>query len=328
MTSQLNPLVIINPHSASGKTGRRWPKVAPQVLKVLPQAEFIFTQRSGEATDLVRASLQDAPRIIVAAGGDGTVNEVVNGFFNQDGSVIQSEASLGVLPLGTGSDLCRSLGIPRNPLHAIELLTSDPRRIDCGRAEVNGRGRAFLNIASLGISGDIAQHFERHGKKGMMSYVSGLLSAARRYQDRGFHLRFNTSVTPDESQWVERQLPSAFVLAIANGQFFGGGMHVAPEAILDDGLFQCVLVRGLSTLEIVRYLPPLFNGNHLKYSPFDALNAREVEISVTQETCLELDGEPALSISPGQRGSLKLLPQAILVHSSHSPALSKRSLET
>jgi len=315
MNSLLCPLVIINPQSASGKTGRRWPKVAPQLLAHLPQAEFVFTQHSGEATELVRAALSAGPRLIIAAGGDGTVNEVVNGFFDQSGMPLEPEASLGVLPLGTGSDLCRSLGVPRDPRQAIELLTCAPRQLDCGWAEVGNYGRAFINIASLGISSEIAQHFEEHGKNGMMSYVSGLLSAARRYQKRGFRLKFDIADVGAQPQWVERQLPSAFVLALANGQFFGGGMHIAPQAMLDDGLFQCVLVREISTLEILRYLPALFKGKHLRHPPFDALNAREVEISVTHDTRLELDGEPLLCLSPDQPGRLKILPQSIRVHS-------------
>ena len=97
-------------------------------------------------------------------------------------------------------------------------------------------------------------------------------------------------------------------------------MHIAPQAILDDGLLQCVLVRGLSTLEIMRYLPSLFQGKHLKHSPFDTLNACEIEVTVTQETHLEMDGEPVLSLSPRDKGYIKSLPQALLIHA-HDRAL-------
>ena len=248
----------------------------------------------------------------------------MNGFFDDNGVALQSQASLGVLPLGTGSDLCRSLGIPRDPLQAIDLLTAPPHRLDCGWVEVENQRRVFLNIASLGISSEIAQHFEEHGKNGVMSYVSGLLSAAQRYQDRGFQLRFNVALADAEPVWVDRQLPSAFVLALANGQFFGGGMHVAPQAMLDDGHFQCVLVRGLSTLETMRYLPSLFKGRHLKHAPFEALEACEIEITVTKETYLELDGEPVFALSPSHTGYVRTLSQAILVHAhAQGPGLSR-----
>ena len=326
MTTEMterHPLVIINPKSASGKTGRRWPSVAPLLLSRLPNAECVFTTRAGEGTDLARRALQEGPRLIVAAGGDGTVNEVVNGFFDERGTPLQTQARLGVLPLGTGSDLCRSLGIPRDPALAVELLTEPSRAVDCGWAETDEMSHAFLNIASLGISSEVARHFEEHGKSGVISYVSGLFSAARRYEERRLTLRFDVAArSAAEPEWVERTLTSAFVCALANGQFFGGGMHIAPDAQLNDGLLQCVMVRGLNTLEILRYLPSLFRGKHLKHEPFSALEARGVELIVNRDTYLELDGEPVLCVKPERPARVKLIPHALKVHTAqHGAAL-------
>ena len=158
-----------------------------------------------------------------------------------------------------------------------------------------------------------------------MSYVSGLLSVARRYEDRGVTLRLlDDSRAPSESEsaWVERQIPSLFTLAIANGQYFGGGMHVAPDARVNDGLFQCVWVRGLGYAEIMRYLPALFRGKHLKLEPFHHMNASAVELIAQRPTTIELDGEPALTIPEGGTAEVKILKGAMRVHAGRrAPAL-------
>lgn len=303
-------IVLINPQSASGKTRKRWPRVAPLVMKAIPEATLRFTQSAGEAEQLAREAIEEGATRLVAVGGDGTINEVVNGMIDHRGNPVNPEVSLGILPMGTGSDLSRSLKIPKKFEDAVKLLTAAPQAVDCGFVEVAGAGRAFINIGSLGISSEVARHFEEHGKTGIVSYVSGLLSASKRYGNRGFTVRYKDT----QGEWCDRQLPRAFVLAVANGQYFGGGMHIAPDAKMNDHAFQCVLIRDLSTMEIIRYLPSLFKGAHLRHSPFTSLNTHELEIQVTQPTYIELDGEPTFELSPDRPGHLRLLPNALKVH--------------
>ena len=311
-------VVIINPQSASGKTGKRWPRVAPKLLSVYPNAELLMNKESGEAATLAKNAVIDGANRVIAVGGDGTINEVLNGLIGSQGKPLNSNVSLGVIPMGTGSDLSRSLAIPKDPDLAIEALKSPAQPVDCGWAEVNGKGRAFLNIGSLGISSEVARHFEEYGKSGIVSYVSGLMRSAQRYSKRAFTLRF----LDDDGSWQERQLPKAFVLAVGNGQYFGGGMHITPQAHMSDGSFQCVLVRDLTTLEIIRYLPSLFRGLHLKHAPFQSVFSKEVEVTVSHSTFMELDGEPTFELTPSSPGRIRVIPKAIRIHTGErAPAL-------
>ena len=301
---------MINPMSASGKTALKWPSISTKASSMFPNSEFIFTNSAGEAEELTRKVIESGAESVIAVGGDGTLNEVVNGYFQSDDTPINSNVSLGVLPMGTGSDFCRSLGIPRQADKALEILKLAPRKIDCGIASVGEKRRFFDNIGSIGISGDIARHFEQHGKNGISSYVTGLFKSARRYEKRGFSIRYRTGT----GAWESRELPDAFIAVIANGKYFGGGMSIAPQANLIDGLFHCILVKGMSGLEILRYLPSLFSGRHLKHPPFSDFKANEIEINVTAPSWLELDGEPSLEVTPTQPLTIKILQKTLNFH--------------
>ena len=287
---------IINPMSASGKTGQRWPSLAPKVSAAFPNSEFIFTRSAGEAETLAYKAIQDGSEQVVAVGGDGTMNEVLNGYVKANKSNHDHPVSIGLLAMGTGSDLCRSLGIPRRFEDAISVLKQAPQDVDCGRVTLGEKVRFFDNIASLGISGEIAKHFEKYGKTGAFSYITGLFKSARAYDKRGFSIDYRS---PNQ-EWQHYELPDAFIAIIANAQYFGGGMHIAPKAIMNDGLFHCVLVKSVSALEIMRYLPSIFRGNHLKHPPFHDFHASEIKIKTTVPSWLEVDGEPCFQILPNQ----------------------------
>ena len=301
---------IINPVSASGRTKKKWPSISTKVRLMFPDSDFIFTKSAGEAERLTRQVISRGVQSVVAVGGDGTLNEVVNGYFNSDDTPINPKVSIGVLPMGTGSDFCRSLGIPRDPIKALEILKHTPQKIDCGVAVVGEERRFFDNIGSVGISGEVAKHFEQHGKASIFSYVTGLFKSARRYEKRGFSIRFKTQ----EAAWKTRELPDAFVAIVANGKYFGGGMSIAPKAHLNDGLFHCVLVEGVTGTQIMRYLPSIFKGTHLRHPPFSDFETNEIEIKVTSPSWLELDGEPSLKVTPAKPLNIRVLKNRLNFH--------------
>lgn len=311
---------IINPSSASGNTGRRWVKIAPKASALFPEVEFLFTERGGHGEELTRAAIREGAERIVAVGGDGTMHEVLNGYFGSDAAPLNPEVSLAVLPMGTGSDLCRSLGIPRDPITALELLKRPAVGLDCGQVTVGEEHRFFGNIGSIGISGEIARYFEEHGKNGAFSYVSGLFKSARTYQKRAF------SVTLINAEGEEKryQLPDAFIAIFANGCYFGGGMKIAPHAVLSSGDLQCILVRGVTGLEIMRYLPSIFMGKHLKHEPFTSDFAIRAELETNFESWIELDGEPALKLGAHQKALIQVCRSKILCHVGQGAALRRR----
>jgi diacylglycerol kinase (ATP) len=321
-------LVIVNPSSAAGKTGRRWSQLAPHVKRILPHAKICMTQHVGHATQLAKqAALQNVSQI-VAVGGDGTIHEVLNGLFDEQGQALSPNLILSPLPMGTGSDLCRSLGIPRDPKQAVQLLNQEAQTIDVGhvkfyrnmpsfdcesfnepipnKSEVQ-YSKVFLNIGSFGLSGAVARHFEIHGKGGSLSYLLGIFKASSSYQNSPVELTLKG--VDQEPKVIRRTL---YTCAIANAQYFGNGMHVAPNAHVNDCLLDCVLVGDLSILEVVQRMPALYRGKHLKKPKFESYQAQSVYIS-TQDPhkviWVELDGELS-GVGPAE---FSILPQVLKV---------------
>ena len=289
---------IVNPASASGQTGKRWPQVAPLVFQQYPDANVTFTEYGGHAKKLATQCVKAGVDQIVAVGGDGTVHEVLNGLFDQDGTPLNPNVILSALPMGTGSDLCRSLGLPRDPKEAILSLKDTPYTVDVGwmkSLDKNSsfKGEAFLNVASLGLSGEVARHFEEHGKGGQLSYLKGIFTASRGYQNQPLHIRYQDQ----EQKWVDVH-QKTYVCAVGNAQYFGGGMHIAPDAKLNDGVFQLVMIGDLSLLDILRYLPNLYQGTHLKYKKFHGVSTSCVEVYPKEDTSvwIEVDGEPSIPL--------------------------------
>lgn len=320
--------VIVNPASASGKTGRRWPALAPRVLQALPGAEVVHTQARGDGERLAREAARLGYERVVAVGGDGTIHEVINGLFDEAGAPINPLLTLSALPMGTGSDLCRSLGLPRDPEEALAHLAAPPREVDAGwvwfeePAEGGARGRAFINIASFGLSGQVARHFEEHGKGGGLSYLMGIYTASQGYENAPLTLALTGA--SGESREVRR---TVYTGAVANARYFGSGMPIAPDALLDDGLFQVVLVGDLSVAEVTRRLPALYRGTHLSRPKFDSFEASAVRVAPQRPggraVWVELDGEPEGTLP----ARFEVRPRALRVTAAPSaPALSAPAL--
>ncbi|MBI3697804.1 MAG: diacylglycerol kinase family lipid kinase, partial [Acidobacteria bacterium] len=195
--------VIVNPHSAGGKTGRQWPEIAARIAARLGPVDARFTERPGHATSIARELLEQGYDRIVATGGDGTVNETANGFF-QDDQPIRPTTCLGLIPLGTGGDFRRSLGIPNSIPEAIDILaTASPRLIDVGKASYRttdgGVGnRYFVNLLSFGMGGEVAS-----GAKNFLTPLGGAVAflwatavALVRYRRKRVHLTLDGVAQP------------------------------------------------------------------------------------------------------------------------------------
>ena len=297
-------LVVVNPRSRNGSTARRWEAAAKRVRAALGELSVEYTRGPRDAERIAREGAVRGAERIVVAGGDGTTSEVVTGLLAAD---LGEKVELGLLPLGTGGDLARTLGIPTSLDRAIETLArGKTRRADAGRLRYRDRsGRDaeafFLNVASLGISGLVDELVNRTSKTlgGRLSFLLGTLQAVVRYR--------NVAVSID----VDGQLlySGRIVLAaVANGRFFGGGMQIAPEARIDDGALDLVVVKDLTRRELFRQLPSIYTGRHLSHP--QVLCARGSRISIEAEpgsARLDVDGE-ALGSAPA---TLEILPGAI-----------------
>jgi diacylglycerol kinase (ATP) len=297
-------LFIVNPASGAGKAGRDWARVESWLPSAGIPYETALTTRPLEATEIAERAVRESRPVVVSVGGDGTLNEVLNGFFH-NGAPIPTTSKLGMVPLGTGGDFRRTLRIPTDPKAAIGLLrTGVPRRLDAGcvtyqRPDGSTAVRHFINIADAGLGGDVVQMVGNGTKRfGSLAYTIGGLRALI-----GFR---NKPMTVDIDD-VRHELPKSQQVVIANCQFFGGGMQMAPTASPTDGVFDVILIKNAGKIETMRGMNDFRAGKHLDQTnpKIELLYGKRISVSSPKKVRLDVDGEavgylPALfEIQPG-----------------------------
>jgi diacylglycerol kinase (ATP) len=301
-------VVIVNPNAAGGEAGARWPELERALREVLGGFEVRLTDARGAATRLTREALREGYDLICSLGGDGTHNEVVNGFFDQ-GAALNPDAALGILPFGTGGDFRRTLGLSGDMREAaLRIAHSAPRRCDLGRLRfVNHEGgedeRIFLNIASFGISGLVDQKVNSSSKAlgGAASFFIGTVRALSEYSPQQIHMVI------DDRLDIQVEINN---VAVANGRYFGGGMKIAPYAELGDGLFDLAIIRDMAWTDLVLGGVRLYEGRHFEAAQISHLQARKVTAEPRrqgEEVLLDVDGE-----APGRLpATFEVMPGAI-----------------
>lgn len=294
--------VVINPVAGGGRVGRRWPGIREALLREGLIFDAELTERPGHATEIARQALREGYRHVVAIGGDGTVNEVVNGLV-VDGQV-PSDLSLSIIPGGTGSDLSRYLGLGRFTAQATQpLLGQRIRTVDIGEIQCMYEGRPFtryfVNVAGLGFDGETCIRVNRMSKRmsGTIPYLTGLVVTLLTYTNKDVTLRF-------DGQEMQGRFNSVI---ICNGQYFGGGMWIGPRAAADDGLFDVVILKDLNKLEFLLNVPRVYKGTHLTHPQVETFQARQVHVEAKQPMFIQAEGD-LVGETPA---SFRLLPGAL-----------------
>jgi len=298
--------VVINPVSANGSTGKKWPEIAASLKRNGISFVHRFTDFPGHATDITSSYLRDGHDLIIAVGGDGTFNEVVNGFFEENGKPINSGAALGLVSGGTGRDFIRTLGIPTDHDEAVRhIAVSGLRPVDLGKITyVNCEGvpekRYFINVAGLGLDGATAERVNRTSKAlgGFISFLWATIATIVLYRNQ----RMNIVV--DGKQICDEPIT---VVVFGNGRYFGSGMCIAPNALVDDGLLDIVILRDLSKLNLLVSLPRVYKGTHLSHPRVTSLRGEKIVVASDGNALLDLDGE-----QPGRAPvEIEIMPHAI-----------------
>lgn len=306
--AQLKTFLVVNPHSGNGATGRRFDEIAREVNAAIGEFAKAFTERPGHATEIARRAVQDGYECVVAVGGDGTTNEVANGLLDEKGSLVRPGVALGVIPRGTGGDFRKTFGWSSSLSEAAWRLRGDAvRAIDAGRIGfVDHSGapctRYFVNIASAGISGLVDREVNRASKAlgGRVSFAIGSAKALVRYRDVALRVSFDGG-TP-------RTAPSTLV-AVGNGQYFGGGMWIAPKAVPDDGVFDVTQWTGIRLRDFVFKSRALYDGSHVDLPQAKCSRAKTVRLEAEGDALvlLDVDGE-----QPGRLpATVEILPLAL-----------------
>jgi diacylglycerol kinase (ATP) len=282
-------VVIVNPHSRQGKTGAQLIELKELLRTHVGAFDLALTRGPGDATELARTAMKDGALRILIAGGDGTVNEVLNGVLEGDKD---ARPEIGLLPMGTGHDFARFLKLGTDlPARVKELMDGSRRRVDAGRVTfqtLDGKTatRCFLNIASFGLTGESALWLDargKRGKRGRLSYVTSGLVGLARYDAPKVRVRV-------DGQPVYEGRVS--LVAIANGQYFAGGMRVAPGARVDDCAFDVVVVPKLPLGRSLLEFPRFMRGAHIKTKGVEVHRAQLVEAESDGKIWVEADGEP------------------------------------
>lgn len=271
---------------------RRLPALERGLREQLPDLAIVHTEAPGHATLLCRDALENGTELVVSIGGDGTNNEVLCGFVDERGANRFPDAELALVRSGTGGDFVRHLGPQSRATELRHLGEGEAQRIDYGVAtfvdrEGHRATRPFLNVASAGISGLIDYYVGRSNKLlgPLATYVLGSLRGIVDYRNKHVLVRI------DGGPEIDIDLT---LLVVANGQYFGGGMWIAPHARCDDGVFDSIYTSGLSRARMLGLLAKLFRGTHLGTPGVHGERLRALDVRPKDDhdvVLLDLDGE-------------------------------------
>lgn len=267
--------IIVNPNAGSVESLA----TLKESLGHQPGTEICSTDHEGHAEELARQAVEEGAELVVAAGGDGTLNEVVNGL-----SPGFDRARLGLLPLGTGNDFARSIGVPADVEGAMAVLREGRvRRIDVGRATVGGKSRCFLNMAVGGFSGVVSEKASDAKELwGPLAYMRGALDALPELQ------AFETSIVLNGA---ERLRVATYNVVISNGRYVAAGIPVAPQAEVDDGLFEVMIAPATTIPNLALLVPQVLLGQHLNSDLLLFRRATRIEIESDPPMAFNVDGE-------------------------------------
>jgi diacylglycerol kinase (ATP) len=244
--------------------------------------DALFSERPGQLRELAAQAAADGERLVVAVGGDGTVNEVASG-------LVGSGTELAVVARGTGVDFVRTYGIPTKLDDAVQVaLHGGTREIDAGRVAFRSwsgePGEAwFVNVAGVGMSGAVAKRTNESSKAlgGKASYLWSTVAVFARWQNT------DVQVTVD----AEHRSGRMHEVIVANGRFLGGGMEMCPDARPDDGLLDVLLIGDVTKRDLVRTMPKIYRGTHLPHPKAELLRGSTVAVDSTEALPVQLDGE-------------------------------------
>ena len=291
--------VIINPTAGRGRALR----LLPQVEKTLKESGEDFTVRVSQSPEdpprLAREAIAAGAQMIVAGGGDGTSQMVA-------GALLESQTILGILPLGRGNDFARGLGIPKDPLEACRILTEGQiREVDIGHV---GQDKIYLNMAGAGFDGEATSRANRLWIKGAFAYFLSVFLTLISFRPVTFTLEH------DRGTWKGK----AMMIGVANSTTYGGGMRLAPDAKVDDGLFDLVIIKEVGKLEFVRVFPRVYQGTHILHPAVEVLRTTCVQMACSAPFDLYADGDRMAPLPL----RLEVIPRALRVMTPQQKAAS------
>jgi YegS/Rv2252/BmrU family lipid kinase len=281
-------ITIVNKAAGGGKTGRDWPAIEALLKKHRIKFLPFFTDRRLHASIIARTKIKEGYSRIIVVGGDGTMNEVINGLFGQ-GKIRTADVMLGMIPVGTGNDWARMFNIPAGYEEAVLTIKKQHTFVqDAGLVHYTRNGtewkRYFINIAGMGFDARVTERSNRlkdKGKSGMFLYFYTLLTSLVRY-------RSLQAIIEIDGQQIARKI---FSMNVGICKYSGGGMIQVPHAIADDGLYSITLIRKMGKLNVLANVKRLYAGTIGEHSRVETYTAQSVNVEGPHHLKLETDGE-------------------------------------
>jgi diacylglycerol kinase (ATP) len=275
--------LIVNPTAGAGKSAKAWPQIKDLLQNMGLDFDYALTETAGHAIELAKFATQRGCKLLVSVGGDGTINEVVNGMYDAH---CLKEVMLGVISTGTGADYIRTMGIPRAHIDACQLfLKPKTRLVDLGIIDFTSenRQRIFVNFAGLGFDADIVrattQTYKALGETA--SYLMGLFATLLSYQNKPVLITANGNTE-------ERKIVTVLM---GLGKYAGGGMMTTPNADPTDGLFDVLIVDNMTKSDLLCSLPRIYKGTHLTHPKVSVKRVKEIEVRSKLKICIQSDGD-------------------------------------
>lgn len=295
--------VIVNPHAGRRHVGEEIPELERTLnARGLPY-RLLRTEGRGDATRFAKEALEEGRRFVVAVGGDGTVNEVVNGMLNEDGTPVREGAVLGVVAAGSGCDFVRTFGLPGDATRAGAHLAGDNTYpLDVGRVRYTTpdgeRGRYFVNIAETGLGAAVAARAERMSPRlGQAKYFVGFWLTLPRFA------MATVRVQADRKTYEG----PAFLVVVGNGQYYGGGMKVSPRSYPGDGVLDVLVFKGPKS-DAFTMIPRIYRGEHIPNDHVEEFRVRtRLSVDADRPLPIEADGEVLGTTS----ATFEVLPQPL-----------------
>jgi YegS/Rv2252/BmrU family lipid kinase len=283
-------LCIVNPTAGHKRGEQRWNLIDQALRRQDFEYDAVFTRHTLHAVQITRDALNQGYNRIVAVGGDGTLNEVVNGFFTENGLVINPDAALSLIPVGTGSDFSRIFNLDASQDRIFKLMASTASQscdvVKTSFTDLNGgkTARYYINIGDVGIGSETCARVNCSSKVlgGFWSFLLAALYTIITYHNR------NITTLIDGN---ETYSGPCCLIAVGNGQYFGGGMKIAPQAVVNDGLLDVVMVKNFSKLELLANLARVYQGTHSSHAKVEFHRGSRVNIITHDKAYLEVDGE-------------------------------------
>jgi diacylglycerol kinase (ATP) len=277
--------LIVNPAAGAGRTAKKWPHIKELLKNAGLHFEHDITEAPGHAIELAKSAVNKGYKLVVSVGGDGTINEIVNGIYATGGI---KDIELGIIGTGTGSDYIRTIGISRHYQESCQHLVNPVKKsVDLGVVEFLNDGqstkRIFANFAGLGFDAEVVRATTKKFKNlgGKPAYLLGLLSTFATYKNRTIHLTL-------DGQKENRKICT---IVMSNGKYGGGSMLIAPNADPCDGLFDVMIIGDVSKPDLLWSLPRIYRGTHLTHPKVTMKRAKFVEIYADNNMSIQADGD-------------------------------------